>query len=155
VRAIWYWVAQFVGGLLAALLLRYLLGAGSNLGATVGTLTTADPIRATVTEAVLTFFLLAAVFGTGVSGRNGNAAGVAIGLVLAMDILMGGSLTGASMNPARTLGPAVVTGDLSYLWIYIVGPAVGAVAAALLYHQVFLPVPAPAPQPLTRKQRRS
>jgi MIP family channel proteins len=154
VRAVWYWVAQFLGGILAAYLLAYLIGTATGLGATTGTLTASDPIRATVTEAVLTFFLLAAVFGTGVSGRNGNAAGAAIGLVLTADILMGGSLTGGSMNPARTLGPALATGDLSYLWIYIVGPAVGAIAAALLYNQVFLPVPTPAPQPLTRKQQR-
>ncbi len=153
-RAVWYWIAQALGAILAAYLLLYLVGAGTGLGATIGSLTRTDPIRATVTEAVLTFFLVSAVFGTGVSGRNGNAVGVAIGMVLAADALMGGALTGASMNPARTLGPAVATGDFSYLWIYIVGPVVGGLAAALLYNQVFLPREAPAPQPLTRKQRR-
>jgi MIP family channel proteins len=152
-RALYYWVAQFLGGILAAFLLLYLVGRETGLGATVGSLTTADPIRATIVEAVLTFFLVAAVFGTGVSGRNGNAAGAAIGLVLAMDILMGGALTGASMNPARTLGPALAMGDLSYLWIYIVGPAVGGIAAGLLFNYVFLPKVGPAPQPLTRKKR--
>jgi MIP family channel proteins len=154
-RAVFYFVAQFLGGILAAYLLLYLLGPGTSLGATTGSLTTTDPLRAAITEAVLTFFLLAAVFGTGVSGRNGNAVGVAIGLVLTADILMGGSLTGASMNPARTLGPALATGDLSYLWIYFAGPIVGGLAAALLYNQVFLPREAPAPAPLTRKQRRA
>jgi aquaporin Z len=154
-RAIWYLLAQIIGGLLAAFLLAYLVGTQTGLGATTGSLTATDPIKATIVEAVLTFFLVAAVFGTGVSGRNGNAVGVAIGLVLAADILMGGSLTGASMNPARTLGPAVATGDLSYLWIYIVGPIVGGLAAALLYNYVFLPAaPTPAPQPVTRKSRR-
>jgi aquaporin Z len=153
-RAAIFWVAQFLGGILAALLLAYLIGTESGLGATVGSLTTTDPVKATIVEAVLTFFLLMAVFGTGVSGRNGNAVGAAIGLVLTMDILMGGSLTGASMNPARTLGPALVTGDWSYLWIYIVGPVVGAAAAALLYNFVFLPVAPPAPQPVTRRQKR-
>ena len=153
-RAVWYWLAQIIGATLAAFLLAYLVGTDTGLGATVGSLTTSDPLKAAITEAILTFFLIAAVFGTGVSGRNGNAVGVAIGLVLTADILMGGALTGASMNPARTLGPALATGDLSYLWIYIVGPLVGAVAAALLYDMVFLPREAPAPQPLTRKQRR-
>jgi MIP family channel proteins len=136
-RAIWYWVGQFLGAALAAFLLLYLIGAGSGLGATTGTLTTADPIKAVIIEAVLTFFLVIAVYGTAVSGRNGNAAGAAIGLVLAMDILMGGPLTGASMNPARTFGPALATGNLSYLWIYLVGPLAGGAIAGLLYSRVF------------------
>jgi MIP family channel proteins len=156
-RALLFWIAQFVGAALAAYLLLYLLGPDSSLGATTGTLSVgagADPIKAAIVEAILTFFLVAAVYGTGVSGRNGNAVGAAIGLVLTMDILMGGPLTGGSMNPARTFGPALATGDFSYLWIYIVGPLVGAAAAALLYNQVYLPKTSPAPPPLTRKQRR-
>ena len=87
---------------------------------------------------MLTFFLVTAVFGTAVAGRNGNAAGLAIGLVLTMDILMGGALTGASMNPARTFGPALATGDFSYLWMYLVGPLLGGAAAGLVYDRVFL-----------------
>lgn len=153
-RAAYYWVAQLLGAILAAFLLLYLIGSETGLGQTVGSLTRSDPIRATIIEAVLTFFLVSAVYGTGVSGRNGNAVGAAIGLVLTMDILMGGSLTGGSMNPARTIGPALAAGDLSYLWIYIVGPVVGALAAALLYERVFLPKTTPAPAPLTRKARR-
>ncbi len=157
-RAVLYWVAQLLGAALASLLLVYLLGgvngADPAMGATIGTLTRADPLRAVIVEAVLTFFLVAAVFGTGVSGRNGNAVGAAIGLVLTMDILMGGPLTGASMNPARTFGPALVTGDFSYFWIYVVGPLLGGGLAALLYNVVFLPRQKPAPPPLTRKQRR-
>lgn len=137
VRAAYYWVAQFLGAAAAAFLLKSLIGETGGLGATLGT-HSGDPVRAIVIEAVLTFFLIVAVFGTAVAGRNGNAAGIAIGLVLAMDILMGGALTGASMNPARTFGPALATGDLSYLWIYIVGPCLGAVVGALLYDRVFL-----------------
>jgi aquaporin Z len=89
-------------------------------------------------EAVLTFFLVAAVFGSAVAGRNGNAVGIAIGFVLVMDILMGGSLTGASMNPARTLGPALALGDLSYVWMYFVGPLLGGGVAGLLYNSFFM-----------------
>lgn len=137
IRAAYYWVAQFLGAAAAAFLLKSLIGETGGLGATLGT-HSGDPVRAIVIEAVLTFFLIVAVFGTAVAGRNGNAAGIAIGLVLAMDILMGGALTGASMNPARTFGPALATGDLSYLWIYIVGPCLGAVVGALLYDRVFL-----------------
>jgi MIP family channel proteins len=108
VKAVWYWIAQFVGATIAAYLLLYLVGKDSGLGATTGSLTKTDAVKTIVVEAVLTFFLVTVVFGTAVSGRNGNAAGIAIGLVLTMDILMGGALTGASMNPARTFGPALV-----------------------------------------------
>ena len=132
-RAVWYWIAQFVGAALAAYLLAYLVGVSTGLGATTGSLTSADPVKTIVVEAVLTFFLVAAVFGTAVMGRNGNAAGLAIGFVLTMDILMGGALTGASMNPARTFGPALAAGDLSYFWMYVVGPLAGAAVAALLW----------------------
>lgn len=152
-----YWAAQFAGATAAAYLLAYLVGADSGLGATVGTLTTADPVKAVIVETLLTFFLVTAVFGTAVNGRNGNAAGFAIGFVLVMDILMGGPLTGASMNPARTLGPALATADFSYLWIYLVGPFLGAALAAFLYDRVFLsapPVASPAPPVPPRKGKK-
>ncbi|MBI3241921.1 MAG: aquaporin [Chloroflexi bacterium] len=135
--AVGYWIAQFIGAIIAAFLLAYVVGTGSGLGATTGSLTSSDPVKTIVVEAVLTFFLVTAVFGTAVSGRNGDAAGFAIGFVLLMDILMGGALTGASMNPARTLGPALATGDLSYFWMYLVGPFIGAAVAALLYDNFF------------------
>lgn len=139
-RAAFYIVAQLVGAALAAFLLAYVLGPSSEmagLGATVGSLTAADPVKTVVVEAVLTFFLVAAVYSSGVQNNNGNMAGVAIDLVLTMDILMGGALTGASMNPARTFGPALATGHLDYLWMYIVGPVIGGAAAAFLYQRVF------------------
>ncbi len=147
-RAVWYWVAQLIGAAIAAYLLAYLVGAGTGLGATVGSLTETDPVKTLIVEAVLTFFLVTAVFGTAVSGRNGNVAGLAIGFVLAMDILMGGSLTGASMNPARTFGPALASGDISYFWMYLVGPFAGAAAGAFLFDRVFL-----NPQPLPPKTK--
>ena len=140
-RAAFYIVAQLVGAAAAAYLLAYLVGASSDvggLGATVGSLTASDPLKTIALEAVLTFFLVAAVFASGVANRNGNMAGVAIGFVLAMDILMGGSLSGASMNPARTFGPALATGHLEYWWLYIVGPVAGGALAAFLYDRVFL-----------------
>jgi MIP family channel proteins len=137
-QAIGYWIAQFLGGIVAAFLLAYLIGTGTGLGATTGSLTSADPLKTIIVEAVLTFFLVTAVYGTAVAVRNGNAAGYAIGFVLLTDILMGGPLTGASMNPARTLGPALALGDLSYVWMYFVGPLLGGAAAGLLYDRVFL-----------------
>lgn len=135
--AISYWIAQFLGAAVAAYLLNYIVP-GTNLGQTIGDLTKSDPIRTIVVEAVLTFFLVASVFSNGIAGKNGNVVGIAIGLVLTADIMMGGSLTGASMNPARTFGPALVKQDFSYLHLYFIGPAIGAVLAALIYNTIFL-----------------
>lgn len=135
-NALWYWGAQLVGGALAGFTLLGILGNVGGLGATVGLLTQ-DARRTLLIEGILTFFLVLTVFGTAVVGRGGNAVGLAIGFVLTMDILVGGTLTGASMNPARTFGPALATGDLSYFWMYILGPLVGAWAAAILYERVF------------------
>ena len=143
-KAITYWIAQFAGAVAAAYLLQWFLGPDSKLGSTTGTLTplkdmAGDAMKVIVLEGILTFFLVTAVFASGIHGRNGNMAGIAIGLVLTMDILAGGGLTGASMNPARTLGPALATGDLSYVWMYFVGPLAGGALAALLYDRYFLP----------------
>ncbi len=142
-KAVAYWIAQFIGAAIAGCMLAWLIGASSDatgLGATVGSLTPyagstaagASALKVIVLEAVLTFLLLVSIFGSAVMGRNGNMAGIAIGLTLTSDILMGGALTGASMNPARTFGPALATGHFEYLWMYIVGPCLGAIAAALV-----------------------
>ncbi|HEX5447339.1 MAG TPA: aquaporin [Pirellulales bacterium] len=147
-KAVNYWIAQLLGALAAAYLLQWILGHGTNLGATIGSLTPrggeevvpgASALKVIVVEGVLTAFLVIAVFASGIHGRNGNMAGMAIGLVLTMDILMGGPLTGGSMNPARTLGPAVANGDVSYVWMYFVGPLLGGAVGALLYDKYFLP----------------
>jgi aquaporin TIP len=158
-QAVSYFGAQLLGGIVAAYLLLFLIGTEGNLGSTTGTLTEADPLRTIIVEAVLTFFLVIAVFASGVGARNGNAAGLAIGSVLTMDILMGGSLTGGSMNPARTLGPALAMRDLGYVWMYFVGPLVGGGLGAVLYNSLFLPPTEPAPaeavQPRSRKTERA
>jgi aquaporin TIP len=142
-KAVSYWIAQFAGGAVAAYLLLWLLGPESNLGSTIGSLTPykdieGNALKVVVLEGVLTFFLVASVFASGVHGLNCNLAGVAIGLVLTMDILCGGALTGASMNPARTLGPALALGDLSYVWMYFVGPLAGGAIAGLMYENFFM-----------------
>ncbi len=136
--AIKYWIAQFVGGALAAYLLAYLIGTESGLGKTVGTLTSTDAAKAIILEAVLTFFLMIAVFGSAVAGRNGNAFGLAIGWVLTADIIFGGALTGASMNPARSFGPFLVLKDFQYMHIYLIGPLVGAGVAAVIYDALYI-----------------
>lgn len=133
-----YWIAQLLGGAIAGYVLLFALGdAGGNLGMTLPA-AGVSAAQAIVIEAVLTFFLVTAVFGSAVANRNGNATGLAIGFVLTMDILMGAALTGASMNPARSFGPALAHFDFQSFWIYIVGPVVGGSAAALLYDRVFL-----------------
>ena len=73
---------------------------------------------------------------TVVRGKGGNLAGLAIGMTLTLSILMGGPLTGASLNPARTLGPAIYTGTLGQFLIYLVGTLIGATVAALVYRYV-------------------
>jgi len=90
-------------------------------------------------EFLLTFFLANAVLNCAASGKAGNMAGAAIGMTLVFCILMGGPLTGASLNPARTLGPALVTGHMDNLWMYFVAPMSGGAAAALLYTTLLKP----------------
>lgn len=135
--AVQYWIAQFIGAALGGFVLRFIIGTTGNLGMTLPA-ASITVTQAVVLEAVLTFFLVTAVFGTAVANRNGNAAGLAIGFVLTMDILMGGALTGASMNPARSFGPAIAMGDFSAIWIYFVGPLAGGAVAAFVYDRLIL-----------------
>ena len=132
VAAIGYWIVQLLGGILGAVVLNAVLPEAGDLGVTIlGEGVT--PIQGLVVEIVLTFFLVNTIFNTAVSGKVGNFAGLAIGLTLVLSILMGGPLTRASLNPARTLGPAVVSGNYADIWLYFVGPFIGAILAALLY----------------------
>ena len=132
VAAIGYWVGQFLGGVLGAVLLNALLPNPGDLGVTI-LAEGVTPLQGLVVEIVLTFFLVNTIFNTAVSGKAGNFAGLAIGLTLVFCILMGGPLTRASLNPARTLGPAIVIGNYADLWLYFVGPCVGGILAAFLY----------------------
>lgn len=137
VRAIGYWIAQLAGAALAGFLLRYLVGTTGQLGMTLPAAGVSS-LQAVVLEAVLTFFLVVTVFACAIAGRNGNAAGLAIGLVLTMDILMGGPLTGAAMNPARAFGPALALGNFSSFWVYVLGPLAGGGLAGLMYARWFV-----------------
>ncbi len=130
--ALGYIVVQFFGAIAAALTLAAILGETTNLGQT----TLAPGVsmwQGLLVEALLTFFLVNTIFNTAVSGKAGLAAGAAIGLTLTFAIFFGGNLTGASLNPARTLGPAIISGTYSDIWIYFVGPVIGGLIAALLY----------------------
>ena len=136
--AIGYWIVQFLGGILGAALLNALLPNPGDLGVTILT-EGVTPIQGLIVEIVLTFFLVNTIFTTAVNGKAGNFAGIAIGLTLIACILMGGPLTRASLNPARTLGPAIFSTNpqWSNIWLYFVGPPIGAILAALLYIGVF------------------
>ncbi len=95
--------------------------------------------NALVAEMVTTFFLVFVIFGTAVDQRSGKAiTGLAIGLTITMDILGTGGISGAAMNPARWFGPAVVDGNFTDFWIWIVGPIVGALVAAFLWSNILL-----------------
>jgi MIP family channel proteins len=129
-QAALYWFAQLLGGAAAGGAMVFVFGGASNgLGATV----LADgvsPLQGLVLEAILTFFLVNAVLQGAVRGKAGEFAGLAIGMTLTLSILMGGPLTGASLNPARTFGPALFTGTLNQFWIYLAGTFAGAALAA-------------------------
>jgi aquaporin Z len=148
-RAAAYCGAQLLGGLLAGLALSWVLGgAETGLGATVlaqglevgGAVITISPLQGVVIEALLTFFLVNAVLNAGIHGQATQVAGLAIGLTLTLCILVGGPLTGASVNPARTLGPAVAAGIYDDFWVYWVGPLAGGAVAGLLYKGWFAKV---------------
>ena len=137
--AIGYIMMQCIGGITAAFALSFVLGGtSSGLGATT-LAANVNPMQGLFVEAFLTFLLVNCIFNAAVSGKAGNAAPTAIGMTLTFCILMGGPLTGASLNPARTLGPALVSGNMANLWVYIVGPVLGAVVAALLYNGLLRP----------------
>jgi aquaporin TIP len=146
---LFYVFAQFAGGVLAALLLRWVFPAANreatNLGAparhTIGL------GQALVVEALLTFFLVWVVFATTADPRStySAVAGIAIGLVVVFDNLMGYPLTGAIINPARALGPQLVGNSWSDAWVWYVGPLAGGAIAALLYDELYLRPMGPPP----------
>jgi MIP family channel proteins len=129
-----YVLAQVAGSIAAITVLALLLPAGTSYGATVPHV---GPWQALGWEVVLTFALVFVVVSVATDNRApGVLAGIAIGATLCVDALVGGPVTGASMNPARSIGPALWEGHLEVLWIYIVGPAAGGVAAALTYQRL-------------------
>jgi len=145
-----YWVAQAVGALIAGFALRYAFEFDpSALARThIGTPGLGGGVTVTagiVVEAILTIFLLWAVFGTAVSPLAPRIGGFGIGLMVAADILGGGVITGAAMNPARWLGTAIPAGFYDNWYVYFVGPLAGAAIAALSYRFIFAPPPDLAP----------
>jgi MIP family channel proteins len=133
-RTLGYWAAQASGAILAAALLRSSLGDIAHVGAT---LPSGSQGQSFLWELVLTFFLMFVIMAVATDTRAvGEAAAIAIGGTVGLDAMFGGPISGASMNPARSLGPAVVSGDLHALWLYILAPLAGASLGALAYQLV-------------------
>jgi len=138
-----YVVVQLVGAAVAALALSVLYDTVVKDKTGLGTPSLAADYtsgQGLLLEGILTFFLVFTVFAVAVDGRGAFkiVAGLPIGFVIFFDILMGGPLTGGAMNPARWFGPALGSGNWSNGWLYIVGPVVGGIIAALLYDVMIL-----------------
>ena len=136
--------AQLIGAVIGAALLALVLA--GNVEGDLGAHSLGNALSSkgagVIVEAILTFVLVFTVFATAVDRRGlGNAAPIAIGFAILIDHFIGVPLTGASMNPARSFGPALVANAWSDHWVYWVGPLLGAAMAGLFYHFVFL-VPA-------------
>ena len=130
-RVATYAVAQVAGAASGALLLRATLGASAPLGVTHPA---GSDLQALAWEALLSFVLMLVITAVATDTRAvGEAAALAIGGAVTLGALVGGPVTGASMNPARSIGPALVSGDLGSLWVYLIGPIAGAAGAALVY----------------------
>lgn len=157
IKGVAYIVAQLVGAVLAALLLKQIFDespielksaipainySADGDGVIVGR------SNAFILEVVTTFFLVYVVCGVAVDSRGPHAiAALAIGLTVTMDILMAGPLTGAAMNPARHFGPALVEGEWKDTWVYWAAPITGGVLASIVHNYIFIPRRLGFPEP--------
>ena len=136
-RVVPYIVAQCVGALLASLALRLLFPESTTLGAT---LPAGSELQSALLEFVLTLFLMFVILSVATGAKEkGSLAGITIGAVVGLEALFAGPISGASMNPARSLGPALVSGHTSSLWIYLVAPTLGAALAVGLCRAIQWP----------------
>ncbi|XP_065869447.1 aquaporin TIP1-2-like [Euphorbia lathyris] len=138
-RTIVYWIAQLLGSVVACLLLKFSTG-----GLTTSAFALSSGVtvwNAVVLEIVMTFGLVYTVYATAVDPKKGNIgiiAPIAIGFIVGANILVGGAFDGASMNPAVSFGPAVVSWTWANHWVYWLGPFAGAAIAALVYEVIFI-----------------
>jgi aquaporin Z len=145
-----YWFSQLLGAVCAAFVLRYLF---TELAVKVTAPAPSPNItdgKALLLEAIMTFFLVWAVWATAVDARGAfkAIAGLAIGLTITIDVFVGGPVTGAAMNPARAFGPEVAGNTWTGWWIYWIGPGAGALVASLVYEYLYLrPVEPPVVGP--------
>jgi MIP family channel proteins len=140
--AVAYIIAQLIGAVVGALAIKAIFPLGVTRPIALGTPAIASNIQlsqAIALEAILTFFLVSAVFGTCVNPEAPKVGGFAVGLVLWAGIIVGGPLTGAALNPARAFGPALVAGQWVAHAVYWVGPLLGGIVAGLVWEHVLLP----------------
>lgn len=140
-QTVFYWISQLAGGTAAALLIIAIMGSGGTQIVAAGTPDLAKTIsqgQGIAIETVLTFFLVFVVYGSAVDARAPKIGGLAIGLTVALDILFAGPLTGASMNPARTFGPALASGHWNNHIVYWAGPLLGGALAGVVYGRFLL-----------------
>ena len=124
-----YLIAQFLGAIAASLMVWYLFPASETLG---GTHTILPPFKAFVLEYLLTFFLMTVIINVSTGSKEtGMMAGIAIGGVVMLEALFAGPMTNASMNPIRSLAPAIVSLQFDNLWLYIIAPILGAITAVI------------------------
>lgn len=124
-----YILAQLLGAILASLVLLFLFPDSEFYGATIPTV---DAMRAFVLELLLTFFLMVTIINVSTGSKEvGVMAGIAIGGVVLLEAMFAGPITNASMNPARSIAPALVSGNLEHLWLYILAPIIGALLAVV------------------------
>ncbi len=124
-----YILAQIIGAIIASFLLHLLFKDHDTLGATIPANTI---MQSFILELILTFILMFVIMkvSTG-SKETGTLAGITIGSVVALEAIFAGPISGASMNPARSIAPAIISGHLNYLWLYICAPIIGALLAVL------------------------
>ncbi|CAL9204557.1 unnamed protein product [Musa hybrid cultivar] len=136
---VFYWIAQLLGSTVACLLLKFVTGGMAV--PTHGVAAGMNELEGVVMEVVITFALVYTVYATAADpkkGPLGTVAPIAIGFIVGANILAAGPFSGGSMNPARSFGPAVVSGDFSGNWVYWVGPLLGGGLAGLIYGDIFI-----------------
>ena len=126
-----YWLAQFLGAIAAIAILSVIMPESISYGATIPHI---EIVPSFIWEVLLTAFLMFVIIAVATDTRaEGVMAGIAIGTIVALGSFLGGSLTGASMNPARSLAPALFQGTVNSLWIYLTAPFIGAIIGAVVY----------------------
>lgn len=131
--AFFYIMFQIIGAILASVVLQFLFPENLSLG---GTTPTGEIIQSFVLELVLTFFLMLTILGVTSKKEYSSTAGLVIGLVVTGIILFAGPISGGSFNPARSIAPALISGNITTLWVYLLAPTVGALLAMLLWNSL-------------------
>ncbi len=130
-----YVVSQVTGAVVASFVLKLLFPHNVHLGAT---LPSGSDMQSFVFECILTFILMLVIINVATGSKEqGMFAGLAIGSVVLFEAMFAGPISGASMNPARSLGPAVASGNFAHLWLYLLAPVMGAVMAIICWNYIF------------------